>query len=87
MLAMPSVGKDTEAAGQRTQNTTDQNTRVGTKHGDRKQSCSTNTERRDLYQGGGINLVKEKPSLLIPNQAEETEGAAVIKLSQLQNHG
>ena len=26
------------------------------------------------YQGGGINLVKEKPSLPISNQAEETEG-------------
>lgn len=42
---------------------------------------------KEKYWGGGINLVKEKPSLLISNQAEETEGAAVIKLSQLQNHG
>lgn len=42
---------------------------------------------KEKYWGGGINLVKEKPSLPISNQAEETEGPAVIKLSQLQNHG
>ena len=56
MLAVASVGNNTEAAGQRTQNTTEQNTKVGTERGDRKQSCSTNTERRDLYQRGGISL-------------------------------
>jgi len=44
-------------------------------------------KKKKKYQGGGINLVKEKPSLPISNQAEETEGAAVIKLSQLQSHG
>ena len=44
-------------------------------------------KKKKKNQGGGINLVKEKPSLPISNQAEETEGAAVIKLSQLQSHG
>ena len=61
---MASVGKNTEAAGQRTQNTTEQNTRVGTERRDRKRSCSTNTERRDLqgnseYLGeGGAGLAE-----------------------------
>lgn len=47
----------------------------------------TEPKKKKKYQAGGINLVKEKPSLPISNQAEETEGAAVIKLSQLQSHG
>lgn len=47
---MAAAGKNTVAAGQSTQNTTEQNTGVGTEHVGRKQSCSTNTERRNLYQ-------------------------------------
>ena len=52
MLAMAAVGKNTVAAGRSTQNTTEQNTGVGTEHVGEKQGCSTNTERRNLYQRG-----------------------------------
>lgn len=42
MPATAAVGKNTEAAGQSTQNTTKQNTRVHTECVGREQSCSTN---------------------------------------------
>ena len=44
------MGKNTEGAGQSTQNTAEQNTRVGPEHVSGEHSYSTKEQRKNVYQ-------------------------------------
>ena len=67
MIAMAEVEKNTKVAGWGTKNkTTKQNTGVGTELLGGEYSCSSNTQRENLYQRGVFNFLHKKFILGVP---------------------